>query len=326
MKAIYFFIDGIAFGENNPDRNPFTRYANSVLSPLGGELKEYPRSDHVFYTRTDASLGIPGEPQSATGQTSLWTGINGPKVMGFHMTAMPGVTLSRVIHEYSIIKVFRDHGKSAMFLNAYSREYLEKLALNPRFISASTHTQLASGIPPLTLEDMEKDQALYMDITNMVLQRLSPQNKERFPVEDPRSQGRKLVRMSRNYDLALFEYFLSDKAGHEQNWEMSKYIINVLEEFILGIMDEMDQDNELLVVTSDHGNMEDLGVKTHTGHEVPTISYGKHADLFAEKVKKLTDIPPVFYEVFDISIELNEEMFLDRENQSSNEVQNRKAV
>jgi phosphopentomutase len=52
----------------------------------------------------------------------------------------------------------------------------------------------------------------------------------------------------------------------------------------------MDQD--LILVTSDHGNMEDLFTRRHTDAKVPGLVIGKKHKSFAEGLTDLTGIAP----------------------------------
>jgi phosphopentomutase len=55
----------------------------------------------------------------------------------------------------------------------------------------------------------------------------------------------------------------------------------------------MDSSEDLLFVTSDHGNIEDISIKTHTKNPVPTILYGNIPERASIAVKSLTDIVPL---------------------------------
>jgi 2,3-bisphosphoglycerate-independent phosphoglycerate mutase len=48
----------------------------------------------------------------------------------------------------------------------------------------------------------------------------------------------------------------------------------------------------LLVITSDHGNIEDMGVRGHTRNPVPMIAVGSEAMAFLANARSLTDITP----------------------------------
>jgi len=298
LRIIYLFIDGIGIGLNDPDKNPFARYSNSIFSCLAGKDNNVPEG--IFTVPTDAHMGITGLPQSATGQTSLWTGLNGPAIMGRHMTGFPGPTLVRAIHEHSIIKTFIEKGKKATLLNAYTLPYFEKIIKNPRLASASTHVQLASGQAPKTMDDLESGKAIYMDINNEVLIQLHPEWTERFPVVPSFEKGKDLVLMARDYDLVIFEYFLTDKAGHEQSFPYAKHTIKTVENFISGILSEINPEEELLLISSDHGNLEDLSTKTHTNNPVMTFGYGARADEMESHIKELKDIPHFIYRINDM--------------------------
>lgn len=46
------------------------------------------------------------------------------------------------------------------------------------------------------------------------------------------------------------------------------------------------------MITSDHGNIEDLSVKTHTRHPVPLVVYGGSHREFAAQLSDGVDDPP----------------------------------
>ena len=302
-RIIYLFYDGIGLGKKDEDINPFTRYSHSYLSALGGKLpsKELPKGWEI--APTDAGLEVEGLPQSATGQTALWTGVNGARLMNRHMTGFPGPTLVRVIKEYSIVRQFCKKNRTASLLNAYTDNYLERIQKKPRLCSASTHVQLASGQPYKNLDDLERGEALFMDYTHEIMHKIYPELQKRFPIQTPYKRGEDLAKMAQ-YDLNIHEFFLTDKAGHDQSWEMAKWCINTIEEFLDGLVKSIDPEKYLLLITSDHGNMEDLSTRQHTFHAVPTFAYGKYAKKAVKQIQSLTDIPLFIYEIMEIEADL----------------------
>ncbi len=298
MRILYLFIDGIGVGPlKKAPENPLRTFARGPLLYPSLEEVRWPGEPtrffdpKLFFKPVDPLLGYPGLPGSATGQTCLWTGVNAMKELGFHGAAIPGPTLKKIIEEFSIITRFTDAGKKAGFLNAYSDQYLQKIRDKPRFLSASTLIQKASGQRFLTLDDIKKEKAVFTDITHELLHKIYPDSVMDYPVADPRKQGRILMRAARAYDLSLFEYFQTDHAGHEQSEELATRYIMILESFLEGILEEIDPEKELLIITSDHGNMEDLSVATHTRNPVPVISYGKFSENLIKNVFDITDIP-----------------------------------
>ena len=58
----YLFYDGIGFGLPDSKANPFTRYASSYLSALGGKKPQQVLLNDWLVIPTSAQLDIPGPP------------------------------------------------------------------------------------------------------------------------------------------------------------------------------------------------------------------------------------------------------------------------
>jgi 2,3-bisphosphoglycerate-independent phosphoglycerate mutase len=292
--VIYIFLDGVGLGEGNPEKNPFARFENRFFGAHAGQNFQMPGT----VISTDAHMGIPGLPQSATGQTALFTGYNGPQILGRHVNGYPTFTLRPYFKEKNILKVMNDAGFNATLINSYSSIYLKRLE-HPRaerMLSASSLMQKHSGRPYFTTDDYLAGRSLYMDMNNWFL-RKSGLN---VPMAKPYDNGRKLVQIARGYDLVIYEYFFTDKVGHEQAWGAAKRIIGHVDQFLAGVWDELDTTGETVVVSSDHGNLEDLSVKTHTTNPVGTFVYGKDEPRFVQSVNTLMDIPRTILGIFDL--------------------------
>ena len=93
-------------------------------------------------------------------------------------------------------------------------------------------------------------------------------------------------------DLALFELFLTDTAGHSQDTEWARDEVVRTDWFLARLFDAVDPREQLVVVTSDHGNLEDLSVRTHTRAAVPLLAFGAGARAFVRGAKSLLDVAP----------------------------------
>jgi len=60
-----------------------------------------------------------------------------------------------------------------------------------------------------------------------------------------------------------------------------------------GLLAAWDDARGLLIITSDHGNLEEKGHRQHTRNEVPTILVGRDHAAHAAAIHDLTDIAPV---------------------------------
>src|SRR5881394_3181591 len=70
----------------------------------------------------------------------------------------------------------------------------------------------------------------------------------------------------------------------------------------------MDLANTHVILTSDHGNIEDLSVRNHTLNPVPTIVWGRHRTRIAPRIRSLTDITPAIVDVLTKGTETNGEL------------------
>ena len=220
--------------------------------------------------------------------------------MGRHVTGFPTYTLRPFFKENSIIKRFLENQKKATLLNSYTDWYLDKIRSKrgERFMSASSLTQLGSGLPLFTIKDHMEGRSLYMDITNWFLRSKGIT----IPMTTPQKTGRKLVSLARDYDLVLYEYFFTDRVGHEGKMGAAKRVLSHIEGLLEGVWEEIDPSRELFILSSDHGNFEDLSHTNHTDHLVPTIVYGKSLDIFRKQIKSLFDIPKAIASLKNIHI------------------------
>jgi bisphosphoglycerate-independent phosphoglycerate mutase (AlkP superfamily) len=59
-----------------------------------------------------------------------------------------------------------------------------------------------------------------------------------------------------------------------------------------GVLDCWDDSEGLIIITSDHGNLENVGDRHHTENDVPTVIIGAGKDEFAEGLTDLTGFIP----------------------------------
>lgn len=283
MKLIFVFIDGFGMGGDDPHKNP-------LIVSRAENIKRIFRQHTVL--PTDASLGVPGFPQSATGQTCIFTGVNAQAVLGRHLNGQPTKTLKDIITSYGLFKALMDKGLSITNSNVYRNEYLQKM-LDPHDRkhrpSVTSVMTMAAGLTFRTAEDYRQGNGIYHDITGKILVESGYAGSTIPPAE----AACRLVKISRNYDFTLFEHFMTDIIGHRMDMQQAVEEIEILDEFLGELLCRFDGKNETIVIASDHGNIEDVSVKTHTMNKVPTIVIGRGEELVkAGDIKTLLDIYP----------------------------------
>jgi 2,3-bisphosphoglycerate-independent phosphoglycerate mutase len=291
-RALLVFVDGIGMGMPGA-QNPFDGAPIRVLAPLGGR-HEPPRG--IAMGTLDASLGYPGLPQSATGQATLFSGQDAMGIVGGHAPAFPSAKLAAFLATENIFAKGRTRGLTAGFLNGFDDARAERAGRivrgeEPRArsfpVSASTICGVASGGTLRRSEDVRRGAAATFDLTGEIVRGFGYD----APHRTPEGAARAVLAGSLELDLSYFEIFLTDKAGHSQDMAFARHEIARTERFLEEIFASA-ADDTLVVVTSDHGNLEDLGTGSHTHARVPLLAKGPTADALIARAQDLRDVGP----------------------------------
>jgi 2,3-bisphosphoglycerate-independent phosphoglycerate mutase len=302
LPLLMLFLDGLGLGLTDAKINPLTRSGMLFWRerfqgrPLTADtVGSGITTSHFICRPTDTTLGVAGLPQSATGQTAIFTGINAARIAGRHISGFPTKALRRMIEENSLFKQLKQAGRQVVFANVFTKEYFNATRRGKWRHSVTTTAVLAAHSELLLVPDLLAGTAVYQDIINEQLQ----DKGYHVPLVRPEEAARNLVRRAVQNDFTLFEYFQTDRCGHGQNWELAQELLNRLDRFIGALAGQVDQAGLDLLVVSDHGNIEDLSVKTHTFNPVPTMAIGARAEEFGE-IKTLLDIYPAVLRYFKL--------------------------
>lgn len=282
MATLLLFVDGIGVGADDATTNPFAGPGIRHLAPLAGRGP----LDGGSFRALDATLGVPGLPQSATGQTTLFTGVNAARSLGAHHPGLPGPTLQTILRAESLFSKLVRRGARPTFANAFTRKYLE--AKRARF-GATTHMVMASGVPLRLLEDEDAGElSLSHDYTGRWM------TARGYPLQARTAEeaGRVLAALAASHDLVLYEYFLTDLIGHrgtrEQRFEQGR----LAEELIDATLAAVDLSLHRVVVVSDHGNLEEADHDRHTKNAVPLLAWGHGSRELTDAVTDMESLTP----------------------------------
>lgn len=288
-NVLMVFLDGIGIGKKDFQFNPFFKYGFRTFEKIFGDIPSLENqtisNGTQFIFPTDATLGVEGLPQSGTGQASLFCGFNAPEYVGKHFGPYPYSSTFHVLEKKSLLVYFRDNYNSSYFANAYPKAFFDYVKSGRTRLSVTTMTCKLAGIKLNRVSDVRAGKALTAELTN---ERWNQRLGYKLKVIKPESAARRLLNIAKNYKFTLYEYYLSDHLGHLRLAAEFEKIFTELDEFLFTLLKEIDSKKMTLIICSDHGNLEDLSVKTHTRNPALAITAGKSAKKIAESVKDLT--------------------------------------
>ncbi|MCZ2126735.1 MAG: alkaline phosphatase family protein [Anaerolineales bacterium] len=305
MKILFLFLDGIGLGADDAAINPFARADMPYLEALLGGRKltqsAAPQDSHRLTLRSvNANLGVSGLPQSATGQAVLLTGINIPQELGYHYGPKPNPETAKYLENGTLFhQVVRADKKTAL-LNAYPPRYFAGINSGKHLYSSIPLALTNAGVPLFTHEDYFAGKALSADFTGAGWR--EQLGFPDAPLFESHEAGVQLARLAKQYDFSFFEYWASDYAGHKQNWESAVQQLETFDGVLRGLLENWRDEDDLILLTSDHGNMEDLSTRKHTAANVPLLIFGsqKSRDRFAH-ISQLTEIAPSISSFLEIN-------------------------
>ncbi len=276
-RVLLLFVDGLGIGPDDPEANPV---CDEVCPALTGLLRAAARP-------IDAQLGVPGLPQSATGQTAILTGVNAPAHMKRHVEGFPGPELRRIITADNIFKQVLALDRPATFANGYFTDDLRQVQQSRRQSVTTVAALSAFGTVRLKA-DLLVHRAVCHDLTR---ETLIPRGYA-GPAITPVQAADDLAAVAAEHSFTLFEYFLTDRAGHTGDMLQARRVLSRFDTFMAHLIERCRAAKLTLLLTSDHGNIEDLRRRTHTTHAVPFAAVGPGAARLHDAVHAITDVTP----------------------------------
>jgi 2,3-bisphosphoglycerate-independent phosphoglycerate mutase len=254
---------------------------------LGGRLTSdlAPSDGAVLVRRLDATLGYSGLPQSATGQATLLTGRNCAAEMGGHYGPWPGPTLKRVLDQGTLFSEVSREGGTARMANAYPPGYFDALESGRARVNVPVYAARAAGLALSDAKAYGRGEGIAADLTGSHFAGIDP----RLPSYTPEAAGGLLAGLAASAHLTFFDFWLSDRVGHRGTFSEAVRLVEDLDRFLSGVAGSLA--DVTLVVTSDHGNLEDKGTRGHTRSPVPLLALGPGRSAFSE-CATLPDVAP----------------------------------
>jgi len=285
------FVDGVGIGKKDIANNPFFKYGFKTFETFFKDIpynkKPVLKGSNLYLFPSDPLLGVEGLPQSGTGQTSIFCGVNAPNIIGKHFGPYPYSTLVPYIKDRNIFKFFIDNDYETAFANAYPQRFFDYINEGHKRLSVTTMSCILTDIKLNKYDELLKGNALSAEITN---EKWKNNLEYDIPVITGQQAAKNLLNLSSKNKFTLYEFFLTDYFGHGRYADEVEHYYNVFDDFLFTILAELDYNNTTLVICSDHGNFEDMSIKTHTLNPSLTITAGKFAKNLYENIKNISHI------------------------------------
>jgi len=305
--VLFLFLDGVGLGEDDPERNPFsTAEMPNLINLLEGRRLvdgSAPfEGKRATLLSVDAQMGVDGAPQSATGQAALLTGENVPAQVGEHYGPKPNQAVAEIVRRNNLFMQVLARGGSAALLNGYPPRYFEAINSGVRLYSSIPLAATSAGLELMTVEDMQDGRAFSADFTGAGWS--EQPGFPSIPIYDATQAGQQLARSAEQYELAWFDFWPSDFAGHRGDMVQAVALLENLDGVLGGLVEAWGERSDLIIVSSDHGNLEDLSKRGHTLNPVPALLIGPlemRRSLSSELVNLASFAPAILESLFSSS-------------------------
>lgn len=303
MRALFIFLDGVGLGPDDAATNPLAVARTPTLASLldGRRVVRAAagfRGERASLVGLDASLGVPGLPQSGTGHATLLTGEDAIRRFGRHYGPWVPTALRPLVAQASVLARARAAGRSVAFANAYPEELARVVAGGLNGVPGRRLGPLRAG-PPLAAigagvldrhtAALERGDAVASEITNDGwIERL---HRTGLPVVTPEQAGANLARIAARHDLTLFAHYTTDYIGHRGSFDDAVAAVERVDRFLGGVLEGL-PDDILLLIASDHGNLEDV-TRGHTDNPALGLVTGPGHARVAQRLHDLRDLAAV---------------------------------
>jgi hypothetical protein len=300
--VLIFFMDGVGLGPADPDTNPFMRARlpnlddllgqGWFLRPEGWQSGAGRRTrDRASLAPTDPNLGLAGRPQSATGQAVILTGRNVPRIVGQHYGPKPNRAVAREIERGNLFQEVVAAGGTAALLTPYPQGYFDAIDSGKRLLSSVPLAATSAGLPLMTADDLRAGRAVSPGFTGQGWH--DHLGYTDIPVLTLPEAGRQIAAIAGQYSFSFFEHWPSDRSGHRGTLAEAVEHLEMIDAALGGLFEAWDRQRDLLIITSDHGNIEEKDHRQHSRNPVPTILAGRDHARLTRQISDLTDIAAV---------------------------------
>jgi hypothetical protein len=146
-----------------------------------------------------------------------------------------------------------------------------------------------AGVTLPTWADVRRGEALTSSLTHELESRFDVSFFDQEPLtsRSPEEAAAILVKLAADHNFTFYKYQIPDLVSHTGRIELAREVFAVIERFVEAVLTQIDPAATTVVITSDHGHLEQLGTsRGHPKSKVPTWYFGPDADHVANSLSR----------------------------------------
>lgn len=150
------------------------------------------------------------------------------------------------------------------------------------------HAARQAGLRLRSYDDVRAGEALTSTMTHELEARFDLRffGEAPLPVYTPEQAAAIIGKLAERHSFVFYKYQMPDLISHTGRVDLARETVAVIERFIGALLQTIDAEQTFVVVTSDHGHLEQVGFsKGHPKTKVPTWYFGPHALQHADSLR-----------------------------------------
>ena len=151
------------------------------------------------------------------------------------------------------------------------------------------HAAREAGVQLRDWDDVRCGRALTGTMTHELEARFNWDaiGQSRLAPRSPQEAAAILVNLADRHDFTFYKYQLPDLISHTGRVELARGVFRVIETFVEAVLHGIDPQETVVIVTSDHGHLEQVAFSTgHPKSRVPTWYFGPDAEAQADRLRR----------------------------------------
>ena len=146
-----------------------------------------------------------------------------------------------------------------------------------------------AGVPLRTWADVRRGEALTGTLTHELEGRFNWEaiGESPLPIRGALDAAGILTNRAVQHDFTFYKFQLADMISHTGRVELAREVFGLIEEFVGAILGAIDPAETVVIITSDHGHLEQVAfTRGHPKGRVPTWYFGPDAEAHADQMRR----------------------------------------